>query len=403
MCSLPLRLTGPVTGKMKLILFLFLTLTALGLFEMGRHWYMRRRVPIRIHVNGSRGKSSVARLIAAGLQAGGVATLAKTTGSAARIIFPDGREMPVRRRGAPNIREQLRVFRRAARVKAEAIVLECMAVRPDLQWICEHRIVHATIGVITNVRPDHLEAMGPRIEDVAESLSGTVPRRGLLLTAERPHANILRRKAESLGCEFRITDPSGVTKEELSRFSYLEFADNLSLALDACEAVGVPREKALEGMWEVKPDLGALLPCRINDGGKEIDFLNLFAANDPESTAFVWEHLGLDSKEDETLALINIRADRMRRSKDLAPLFEKRLRAHRYVLIGEMTAIFSDILVRGGVPREKIVDLGDHSAEAVWDRLLALTDQRSSVVGVGNIGGVGVALLDLIEGKERAS
>ena len=52
---------------MKLILILFLVMTALGLFEMGRHWYMRRRVPIRIHVNGSRGKSSVARLIAAGL------------------------------------------------------------------------------------------------------------------------------------------------------------------------------------------------------------------------------------------------------------------------------------------------------------------------------------------------
>ena len=388
---------------MKLILILFIAMAGLGLFEMGRHWLIRRRVPIRIHINGSRGKSSVSRLIAAGLKGGGVATLAKTTGSAARIIFPNGREVPVRRRGSPNIREQLRVFRLAASAKAEAIVLECMAVRPDLQWICEHRIVNATIGVITNVRPDHLEVMGPRLEDVAESLAGTVPRGGKIFTAERTFAGVLRRKAESLGSEFHLSDPNTVTAAELEKFAYVEFADNLSLALDVCMAAGVAREAALQGMWLVKPDLGALLPCRVLDGGKEINFLNLFAANDPDSTAFVWEHLGLDEKENETIALINIRSDRMRRSKDLAPLFEKRVRARHYVLIGEMTGIFEDILVRGGVPKGKIVDLGEKSATKIWEHLLRLTQERSNVVGIGNIGGVGVALLDLIELKEKSS
>ena len=45
-------------------------------------------VPIRIHVNGSRGKSSVTRLIAAGLRESGLRILAKTTGSRARLILP---------------------------------------------------------------------------------------------------------------------------------------------------------------------------------------------------------------------------------------------------------------------------------------------------------------------------
>lgn len=386
---------------MKLIVLLFILLTALGVWETARHRRVRSRVPVRIHVNGSRGKSSVTRLIAAGLRAGGLRTFAKTTGSAARVILPDGRETPVRRRGSPNIREQLRIFRRAAAERAEAIVLECMAVRPDLQWTCEHHIVGATIGVITNVRPDHLEVMGPRMEDVALSLSGTVPRNSLLVTAEDDFADLLARRAEALGSRFVQSDPTTVTDEELSGFAYVEFAENLALALAACEAAGVDRRQALEGMWKVQPDIGALLPYRWEEAGKALEFVNLFAANDPESTAFVWEHLGLPEHEDEAIALINIRADRMRRSKDLAPLFGRRIKAAHYLVIGEQTDVFAEILRREGVPRAQIVQQPGRDANAVLGRILSLTGERprSRVVGLGNIGGVGVELLDLVEAR----
>ncbi|MEO9595730.1 MAG: poly-gamma-glutamate synthase PgsB, partial [Rhodopirellula bahusiensis] len=40
------------------------------------YWYRRQllKIPFRIHVNGTRGKSSVTRLIAAGLRSGGIRT-----------------------------------------------------------------------------------------------------------------------------------------------------------------------------------------------------------------------------------------------------------------------------------------------------------------------------------------
>ena len=388
---------------MRLILLLFLLLTALGAWEMLRHRRHRRRVPIRIHVNGSRGKSSVTRLIAAGLRQGGVRTLAKTTGSAARIIHTDGRETPVHRRGAPNIREQLGIFRQAAREGAEAIVLECMAVRPDLQRVCEHRIVKATTGVITNVRPDHLEVMGPRLADVAESLSGTVPCRGHLVTAERRFAPFLEEKARRLESGFTLADPDSVSRDDLVPFRYVEFADNLSLALAVCERAGVARETALTGMWQVAPDVGAMVPRRFEVAGKRLEFLNLFAANDPESTAFVWEHLGLRERPERAIALINIRADLMRRSKDLAPLFGRQIAAAWYVLIGEQTKVFAEILRRERVPREKIVNLGGASAEAVWRTLVELAGDDTVVVGLGNIGGAGMALLDHMDQREGAA
>ncbi len=388
---------------MTLIVLLFLLLAALGIAETVRHRLVRRRIPIRIHINGSRGKSSVTRLIAAGLRAGGIRTFAKTTGSAARVILPDGHEVPVRRRGSPNIREQLRIFRAAAGERAEAIVLECMAVRPDLQWICEHRIVCATIGVITNVRPDHLEVMGPRMPDVALSLAGTVPRGTLLITAEDDYADLFAAKAKAMGSRFVQSDPTTVSEDDLRGFQYVEFAENLALALAACEAAGVERGRALAGMRQVKPDIGALMPYRWREGDTDIEFVNLFAANDPESTAFVWEHLGLPAHEDEAIAMVNIRGDRMRRSKDLAPLFGGRIRAAYYLIIGEETDVFAEILRRQGVPAAKLVTVSGRNAQAVLAKVLELSGPRVRLVGLGNIGGVGVDLLDIVEGRCAAA
>ena len=71
-------------------------LTWFGVWETRRHTRTLRQIPIRIHVNGTRGKSSVTRLIAGGLRAGGIRTVAKTTGTMARLIFPDGQAVIVK-------------------------------------------------------------------------------------------------------------------------------------------------------------------------------------------------------------------------------------------------------------------------------------------------------------------
>ncbi len=387
---------------MKFILLLLAVITILGMWEMGRHRYMRRHVPLRIHVNGSRGKTSVTRLIAAGLQAGGVRTCAKTTGSAARFIHVDGSESLVVRHGSPNIREQLRIFRQAVSEQAEALVLECMAVRPDLQWTCEHCIVGSTHGVITNVRSDHLEEQGPRLEDVARSLAGTIPRNAAFFTGEEVFTSDLARRARRHGSSFRQCDPSTVSEEDLAPFDYVEFAENVSLALDVCESVGVARRTALEGMWQVRPDVGALDRVRIDVPGKEVHFVNAFAANDPESTARIWEHLGLSKRPEAAIVLYNNRSDRMRRARDLTPLFGDKITARRYVLVGESTAQLSDLFARR-VPRDSVVDLGGLDAAEAWRKLVEICGEQAIVVGVGNIGGAGMALLDLLREKEVKS
>jgi poly-gamma-glutamate synthase PgsB/CapB len=386
---------------MKLIAILLMLLIVLGLGEMLRHsWYLRR-IPIRVHVNGSRGKSSVTRLIVAGLRGGGLRAVAKTTGSAAAFIHADGSEEPVRRRGGPNIREQLRIVRSAVREGAEALVIECMAIRPDLQRVCEERIVRASHGVITNVRPDHLEVMGPTLADAAASLAGTVPRHGHLLTAEDGFADYLAERARGAGSRFTLADAADVDAADLQNLSYVEFPENLALALATCEAAGVPRDRALAGMRGTRPDVGALTRHRIAAAGKTLEFVNAFAANDPVSYVRIWDHLGLREQRERVVVLMNNRADRQRRAKDLAPLFGRELVAGRYVLAGEQTRLMADMLRRQGLPAAQLLDLGGRSTTTVWERVIGDAADGAIVVGIGNIARLGREFMLRVREAER--
>jgi len=379
---------------MKLIVLLLILLIVLGVWETARHrWYLRQ-IPIRVHVNGSRGKSSVARLIGAGLRGGGLRVVAKTTRSAAAMIHVDGSETPVIRRGGPNIREQLRIVREAARERCDALVIECMAVRPDLQRACEHHIVHASHGVITNVRPDHLEVMGPTMEDVAKSLAGTVPRRTHLFHAEDAFAGYLADRARALGSLCTAADASQIAAQEMEGFHYVEFPENVALALNVCVDAGVPRQRALRAMYEVVPDVGAMTLWKFPTAHGPITFCNGFAANDPMSYVRIWERLKLHERAQEVVLVFNNREDRMRRAKDMLPLFGRELPAGRYVLIGEQTRILVDMLRRQRLPMDRVEDLAGRPAPELWEKLVELTPPGGLVIGIGNIKGIGNALLN---------
>jgi poly-gamma-glutamate synthase PgsB/CapB len=178
-----------------------------GAVEAGFNRQTLKRIPLRIQVNGIRGKSTVTRLIYGALRANGVRVMAKTTGTEARVLLPDGTERPIRRWGPPNIRETLWFMREAQRQGATAVVVECMAVKPELQWTVEHRMVHSTHGVITNVRHDHLEAMGLTLPEIAASLGNTIPAGGVLITGDAAFVEYYRTRAEALGTTVVLATP----------------------------------------------------------------------------------------------------------------------------------------------------------------------------------------------------
>ncbi|HWR12262.1 MAG TPA: poly-gamma-glutamate synthase PgsB [Rectinemataceae bacterium] len=293
---------------MQLVIVFGLALFALGLAENFFHRKNLRSIPIRILVNGTRGKSSVTRLIAGALREAGYRTIAKTTGSDARVILEDGNETPVKRPLGPRITEQKGLARLAARQKADALVVECMAVRPESQMLMRSQLVRPTITVITNARVDHVEEMGPTIEDTEAALSFSIPPDGTLVTADPRFSGASHAKAAR---RIVVANSSYISEELLGRFSYPAFPENLAIALQVASELGIDREKAIEGMIKAEPDVGVLRLFKVESPAYSMVFINGFAANDVRSTEMVWAEASRRLPDVLPLILLyNNRADR---------------------------------------------------------------------------------------------
>lgn len=365
------------------------------------HHLRLHRIPIRVHVNGTRGKSSVTRLIAAGLRAGNIRTCAKVTGTLARFIDPDANETPIHRIGHTNIIEQVAIVKQAARLHAQALVIECMALQPLLQSLCELKLVQSTHGVLTNVRPDHLEVMGPTETDVAQALAGTVPVHGRYFTTERTHLPVLQsaaRDRRSTVIAVSTADIDAITDAEVAGFRYTEFKENIALALAVCVSLGVNRATALTGMQRCQPDAGAL--CTYILPQYNAVFASAFAANDPVSTETLWRSLCQTHADcPYTILLVNCRNDRPERSQQLGQAIAQWPSPQAIVMIGTGTELFQKAYCANSHERPAIPLVNGEG----WTPAQLLTwaenqtPERKLLVGIGNIAGIGLECLAYVQ------
>lgn len=362
-------------------LILILTIFWLGsLFvEAGRTRRARRQLAHVVHVNGTRGKSTVCRLIEAGLRAGGLRVFCKTTGTDPMTIDVDGREELLVRRGKANIKEQIKILQRAADQRAQVLIVECMALQPELQYAAQHQILQADVGVITNVRRDHTDVMGESLSEICDALCNTVPRNGVLFTGEQGQGERMSAAARRMGSRFFAVRPDG---EEPA----FDFPENIALALAVCEHLGISRETALTGMARFKRDPFALTLHRVHGGV----WINGLSINDVQSTCMVWENLkekyGWGDKR--LILLVNNRADRGSRTQDMVRVCLA-LSPGEVWLLGASQGYMQARLNRRSIPARRFAN-----AEAL--NLTGL-DESCVVFAIGNIAGEGRAVTARVE------
>lgn len=383
-----------------ILLVLIITATIAGLVEFIRHQKRIYSIPIRIHVNGTRGKSSVTRLVGAGLRAGGIPTITKVTGTFPRLILEDGTETFIHRKSFANIIEQLSIVKYTAKRNAQALVMECMALQPQYQWITENQMIHSNLSVMTNVRMDHVDVMGHTLPEIAETMGKTIPKNEHLFTSENVIPHTLKKMADKLNTVSHFIDIESVSTEEMKGFSYIEHRDNVALALAICDHLKVDRGVALKGMYDAIPDAGVLSCHKVDAFQKQMFFYNAFAANDPDSTHMIWQKIDNEiGFEGIRIVLLNTRHDRLDRARQLAEMVGHKLAGEidYLILMGQSTEVVENMCIGYGLSKTKIINLGWTIPAKIFEKVLSVTEKSSTIVAIGNMGGMGAETAEFFE------
>ena len=373
-----------------------LILILIGYLERVNHQRAISSIPLRVHVNGTRGKSSVTRLIAAGLRAGGMRTFAKTTGTAPRIIDSNGKDRVIHRLRSASIGEQIKLMRLFSKEKPDAVVMECMAVQPEYQWISEHQMIQSHIGVITNARPDHLEEMGPSMDDVKKSLGNTIPYNGKVIFGEKNIVDAVSKITKVRNTKYIVADEDTVTNTQLAGFPYIEHPQNIAVALKVCDELGVKKETALYGMQNSQPDPGALVINNIDFGKGKVYFINSMAANDPVSTLQIWNIIKskFTSKNYFTIYL-NCREDRRRRTHQLLELIYKEIKPQKAIIRGKKIGTLVNKMVSFSPNTITQIVQENQSIQSSIDKFKELPSE-SLLFAIGNQVGFGQDLINTL-------
>ena len=346
-----------------------------------------QNIPLRILVNGTRGKSSVSEYIAAGLRQNDKATIAKITGVEPTLIFKDGKKEIIQRRSGARVQEQFQIIRKASQLKTEALCLECMSITPEYQKL-ESRIFKPHFYIITNIKDDHREKMGTTIDEQAQAICDAIPPNCTVVTTEVRFIDLIRNTAKKQGSEV-LQVPA--ENQSFEKFPKHIFAENISLALKVCGLAGCHLDLALEGIRSVALEKKSPLST-ISSGEKNIQFLDGFDVNDvPSAQEFLihWQQQGFPEKGFSVL--LNTRSDRPTRSVQFARWIAKTMPYVESVIIsGTHIRKTEKELVRAGMAPDRIFRLHSSKAKQVPAELLNYVNENAPIVGLGNVGGLGL-------------
>ncbi len=348
------------------------------IFERIYHLWLRKFYKCVILVNGIRGKSTVCRLIDAGLRNCGFRVYTKITGTIPTIIDENNQESTIKRLGNANIREQLKVMRKARKSGVDVLVIECMAVTPELQEIVQQKMVNANIVVVTNVREDHIGEMGDTLEELAMAFAKTLPVNGKFIINNADYLDIYQ--TANLGSteiiianDYQIPNCSEI---------FETFPDNINLALSVCDSLNLSREKFLNGMKNYHHDFGAFQIIK-----RENTYLvSAFSANDVTSTKLLFLETLKKFEKKRITILFNSRGDRPNRTNQFVD-FITELQVPKIILDGENINYVKRKLWKAGNTNVSVL-------KCKSDLL-----KEDVIFGIGNIKDTGFDLINYFNGE----
>jgi poly-gamma-glutamate synthase PgsB/CapB len=357
-------------------------------FLLVEQCYLRRAraaVPTRILVTGTRGKSSLVRILVAGARVTEPSAWGKITGDVPTLLRPDGDRLIVRR-GPARLGEQARILRQCRRHQVRCLVAEAMTISPELMK-AEAQLLRPTVVALVNVRDDHQETLGEDVDLQRKAYLDSLPAHCRWVTRDPALVSGVA------GQDF-VPPRTAVLSRDSSLLAGLGSVQRelVLLADDVLAELGWNSEEALRAMVAVARPLNNV-PRWLVWESRDFVFLDAFSANDTESLAHLWEtwrqELGSDRPWSVILAT---RADRPLRTRRFCDWISRRDDVEKVFVTGSHRQAARWLLRRQGIPVE---DLGDAAAAMAFregEIPAAVRGNGPVLIGIGNSRGLGLGL-----------
>lgn len=330
-------------------------------------------------MNGTRGKTSVCRILHQALNSHGIPTLGRTTGSEAVVLYPDGSCENIVRKKDARILEMIPFVRLAAHKGVKCIVAECMAIQPENQKVMARYLIKPTHVIITNSYVDHVAEMGWNRNDVIWTLAQSIPKNASVYSIDDEY--------DGTGARFTHVE---VKDFDIKNSSIPVHNDNISLVVSLLSEFGISEQDVVECLAHVIPDKGLAKPFTSHSGAV---FLPSFAVNDLTCMQKAIES-EIDAGRDLYI-VFNNRKDREYRIL----LLVKAMAAYKSGIKGVYCIGDFPKKVAGYINSKTGIKSGASSVEEVY-KLFSTGSDGLTLLALGNIKGDGENLLEKLKEGE---
>ncbi len=350
-----------------LVIVLTIILLSLGIIECSITQRRINKTRIRILVNGTRGKTTIVRLLTSSLQSAGIKTIGRCTGSEAQMINTDGSISAIKRNRPARIYELVKFWKAAEREGAECAVVECMALMRESQLAIRDKLVRPSIVVIANTFVDHIPEMGYTRESTSEVLALSIPEDAELYVTDHFYDGFKN-------VHFIDADNTISPREDIHPSA-------IAIVAAILKDLGISNVYLEKGINSFIPDKGLLKPFKC---GQDSLFIPSFSIND---SASMENALKKWAGNDKLKLIYNNRKDREFRIE----LFDEVLKANkdsidRVYVIGDykrkVARHYSRLVRAEAIDIERLKELMDKSHNELY-------------LALGNIKGEGEELIAL--------
>lgn len=362
-----------------IILFLYLLLEFLTLNKSVK------KIPIRILINGTRGKTTTVQIIYNILKQSGLNSVAKTTGEQPVEYNIDGRRKIIKRLAPASIIENVNLLRKWAKMNPEAAVLECMALHPENQFVLSKKMFKPTHIIVTNIYHDHFEVMGESINQISETISESYYRDAKIFFPVK-NKSLIKQENEFVCYENKIFS------KNYNNIPQTIINESWGLILKLCNDLQIDyliAEKEFHEIWKIKNE-----KIKYENKKQQFEFWNLFSLNDYESAKkFIEFILDLNNGNNKYEILFNTRIDRPLRTKLFTSLISTYFKYCTIYVTGSGKSLAYKLLVRAGCTsaiKKNTSGIGNYFKNRF--------ESFTIVVGLGNYKGMELFLENLNTG-----